>query len=177
MPTQPNLDADPLFAGELLAEFSLRAGSPAIDSSYSPALAPGESATDLAGNPRIQDGNGDGVAARDMGAFEAATAVDTTPPETSIAPAKHRLKSRQRGTLFTASFSSSDAGAAFECRLDAGRFTACTSPFQKRLSFGHHRFEVRAVDAAGNADPTPARASIFVQHLHRKHGHGRHRAL
>jgi hypothetical protein len=175
---QPNVDADPLFAGELLSEFTLRPGSPAIDSSFSPPLAPGESTTDLAGNPRVADGNGDGIAARDMGAYEAPPPPDTTPPETTIAHSKRRLKSRQRGILVTIRFSSSESNSTFQCKLDAGKFAPCSSPFQKRLSFGHHRFEVRAIDAAGNVDPTPAKTSFAVLRLHRpKHRHKPHRAF
>jgi hypothetical protein len=75
---QANLDVDPL----LTADYHLQDGSPAIDAAFSPALAAGESATDLDGQPRIQDGNGDGIAARDMGAFEhpAVTTTTTTLP-------------------------------------------------------------------------------------------------
>jgi len=67
---EPNIDADPLFVDALAGNYELSDGSPAIDASYSPPLAPDESPTDLLGAPRIQDGNGDGIAARDMGAFE-----------------------------------------------------------------------------------------------------------
>ncbi|HMQ26814.1 MAG TPA: DNRLRE domain-containing protein, partial [Acidimicrobiales bacterium] len=48
----------------------------------------------------------------------------------------------------------------FECRLDSALETAwesCSSPETLQdLSFGEHTFEVRASDAAGNVDPTPA---------------------
>lgn len=67
---EPNIDADPLFVDALAGNYELGDGSPAIDASYSPPLATDESPTDLLGAPRIQDGNGDGIAARDMGAFE-----------------------------------------------------------------------------------------------------------
>jgi hypothetical protein len=179
MQTGPDPDADPLFAGELAGDFTLRPGSPAIDFPISPPLAPGESATDLAGNPRVTDGDGDGVPARDLGAFEAPEVPDTTPPDTSIVIRRHKLRSRQRGTVVTIRFSSTEPGSSFECRLDAGRFVPCSSPFRRRLSFGRHRFEVRAVDAAGNVDPSPARGRVTVlrrrrKHRHRRHGHKRH---
>lgn len=54
-------------------------------------------------------------------------------------------------------FRSDEAGARFECRLDRRRFRACRSPFTaKTLSFGAHRFQVRARDSEGRVDPTPA---------------------
>jgi hypothetical protein len=73
---QANLDVDPL----LTADFHLQDGSPAIDAPFSPPLGATESPTDLDGAQRIQDGNGDGIAARDMGAFEHAAVplVSTT---------------------------------------------------------------------------------------------------
>ncbi|HEY3434067.1 MAG TPA: hypothetical protein VGK41_00300 [Solirubrobacterales bacterium] len=53
-------------------------------------------------------------------------------------------------------FSSSEPGG-FLCRLDKGPFKPCSSPrAYKHLKSGRHTFKVKAVDAAGNVDPTPA---------------------
>ncbi len=83
---------------------------------------------------------------------------DPVEPETTIADEEFGLDDRP----FSASFPFEGAGGTsgidrFECRIDGGEFEACTSP--KRydgLAEGGHLFEVRAVDGAGNTDPTPA---------------------
>lgn len=49
-----------------------------------------------------------------------------------------------------------EIGASTECSLDNASFTACNSPYSATsLSVGGHTFAVRAVDEAGNVDPTP----------------------
>ena len=51
-----------------------------------------------------------------------------------------------------------EAGASFECRLDAGAWAACTSPkTYGTLTDGSHTFDVRAVDGAGNTGATASR--------------------
>ena len=48
-------------------------------------------------------------------------------------------------------------GITFGCRVDGGSFRPCTSPYTTaRLALAEHRFEVRAVSAAGAVEPTPA---------------------
>ena len=85
------------------------------------------------------------------------TTVDGTAPETSLDA--HPPNPSGRDASF--SFSGNDAGgtgvAGFECDLDGGGFTACTSPqAYSGLADGSHTFQVRAHDAVGNIDPTPA---------------------
>lgn len=58
---------------------------------------------------------------------------------------------------FTFAASPADPGTTFECSLDGVDFAECNSPLTTAaLVDGGHAFHVRAVDAAGNADPTPA---------------------
>jgi hypothetical protein len=45
---------------------------------------------------------------------------------------------------------SADEPAAFQCRLDGGAKTACTSPHRLRVPVGRHRLVVLATDRAGN---------------------------
>ena len=53
-------------------------------------------------------------------------------------------------------FSSTESGSSFSCRLDAGSWGSCTSPkAYSGLSNGSHTFDVRATDGAGNTDGTP----------------------
>ncbi len=63
----------------------------------------------------------------------------------------------------TFEFTSSQSPARFECSVDGGAFSACSSPFTTSpRSDGNHTFAVRAIDAANNVDPTPATRSFTV---------------
>jgi LPXTG-motif cell wall-anchored protein len=54
--------------------------------------------------------------------------------------------------------------ASFQCSLGGGTYVTCVSPFTMNgLSVGVHTLQVRAVDAAGNADPNPASVTWVVQ--------------
>ena len=80
--------------------------------------------------------------------------IDLTAPNTSIDSAPPALDGDATPTF---AFSSADTGATFECRIDGGSWTPCTSPHTTAaLTDGGHTFDVRAVDAAGNDDATPA---------------------
>jgi LPXTG-site transpeptidase (sortase) family protein len=92
--------------------------------------------------------------------------VDTTPPDTTITSNPANPTS---STAATFTFTGSDSGsgvASFECQLDGGGFSACTSPQNYAgLSDGSHTFEVRAIDNIGNVDPTPATFTWTVDTL------------
>jgi Protein of unknown function (DUF1566) len=102
-------------------------------------------AIDLAGN-------------RDPSPATYAFTVDVTAPETYLRGWPLPTTGKYAAFAFTAS----DAQAGFECSLDsAAVWESCTSPKQYVLtSDGSHSFQVRAVDLAGNRDPSPASATF-----------------
>jgi hypothetical protein len=80
--------------------------------------------------------------------------IDITPPDTTL-DSHPTDPSNSADATFT--FSSTETPATFECQLDDGGFTACSSPeTYTGLTDGSHTFEVRSIDEAGNVDPTPA---------------------
>jgi Ca2+-binding RTX toxin-like protein len=85
------------------------------------------------------------------------TVIDTTAPDTTIDSQPSNPSTSDAASF---SFSGSDTGTwlgAFECQLDGGGFVSCSSPATYgSLGDGPHTFQVRAVDVAGNVDPTPA---------------------
>jgi hypothetical protein len=81
-------------------------------------------------------------------------------PQTKL---RGRPRQRTGDRTPTFRFSSDEAGSSFECKLDRRPFRACRSPFTtRRLSFGRHTFRVRARDASGLADATPATDTFRV---------------
>ncbi|HMN30613.1 MAG TPA: hypothetical protein PKE45_20850, partial [Caldilineaceae bacterium] len=80
--------------------------------------------------------------------------VDTAAPDTTITA---NPTTPTNNTSASFSFTSDEVGSTFECKLDSGAFTACTSSqTYNSLGNGDHTFQVRATDAAGNIDATPA---------------------
>jgi hypothetical protein len=156
-PVGPTSDSTPTYAfsSEAGAAFECKLDAEAFAACTSPhttaALVEGAHtfqvrATDAAGNT-------DGTPA------SRTITVDTAAPETTIGEAPPATTSST-----SASFRfSSEAGATFECALDAAVFAACTSPRQYTgLAVGTHQFRVRAKDAAGNTDTSPASYSWTI---------------
>jgi DNA-binding beta-propeller fold protein YncE len=60
-------------------------------------------------------------------------------------------------------FKSSEAHSTFQCKIDDGTWKSCTSPRTlAKQSYGKHVFKVRARDAVGTFDPTPAKRRFKV---------------
>ncbi|MGH2956245.1 MAG: hypothetical protein ACRDL6_04540, partial [Solirubrobacterales bacterium] len=60
-------------------------------------------------------------------------------------------------------FSSVEPGATFECKVDSGPFSPCTSPTTiGPLANGMHNFQVRARDLDNEVDPTPESRTFTV---------------
>jgi hypothetical protein len=88
--------------------------------------------------------------------------VDTTPPETWILSAVPPV-----GTTTTTSRTATfvvvgTAPSNFQCSLDAAPFTACRATTFSGLATGPHTFRARAVDPAGNVDPTPVKRTWTI---------------
>ncbi|WP_301340574.1 MULTISPECIES: Ig-like domain-containing protein [Myxococcus] len=81
--------------------------------------------------------------------------VDLVAPDTEFTAALPEVTSQN----VPFAFSSNDTDVVrFECSLDSAPFATCTSPFTPVTppADGTHTLQVRAVDEAGNVDPTPA---------------------
>jgi uncharacterized delta-60 repeat protein len=86
--------------------------------------------------------------------------TDNTPPNTTITGGP---SGSVKSTSATFTFVSSESGSKFQCSLDGATFSTCSSPKSyPNLTDGSHLFRVRAIDAAGNTDQSPAQRSFTV---------------
>jgi hypothetical protein len=105
-----------------------------------------------------RDGHGDET--QDQCPTSAATQGDCDPPQTKITKDPPN-KTDESTVKFR--FRSDEASSSFECKVDKKRWKPCGSPKRvKRLDEGKHRFKVRAIDTAGNPDPTPDKDKFKV---------------
>ena len=80
--------------------------------------------------------------------------ADTSAPDTTLNSTPAGLTNSSSASF---TFTASEAGSTFEARTDGAAFATVTSPRSlSALTDGSHTFEVRARDAAGNIDATPA---------------------
>jgi Tol biopolymer transport system component len=89
--------------------------------------------------------------------------VDTAAPDTTLTNAPPSPVSDSSPSF---EFSSTEPGSTFQCAVDGGAFSSCDSGVTVGpLADGEHSFQVRAVDAAGNTDSTPASSVTTVDTL------------
>ena len=117
-----------------------------------PSLSPGQhtlavAATDLAGNT-------------DLTPETFTWTLDTTAPDTSFTATEPSPTNDPTGDF---AFVSDKSGSSFQCSIDNGAFTTCSSPYATpALAQGNHTLAVRAIDVAGNIDPTPASSTWLL---------------
>ena len=86
--------------------------------------------------------------------------AESFPPQTTIDSGPSGTTKDPTPTF---TFSSSEGGSSFQCRVDSGSFASCSSPkTTAHLADGSHTFEVRATDQAGNTDATPDSRTFTV---------------
>lgn len=104
------------------------------------------------------------VRATDIKGLESKPALiktfDARAPKTQIVT---RLDRRTGHRTVRFRFRANESHVTFACKIDARGWRACNHRHAVyRLGRGGHRFMVRATDAAGHTDPTPARDSFVV---------------
>lgn len=150
-----NVIGTPTFVSS--SDFHLAAGSVGIDTGDPAATTP---VVDLDGSLRPIDGDGDGTAVRDMGAYE------YQPPDTAaptVSKVRFRFRSGQGGSLklnvseastVTAVFAPQPKGKGrkvVKLTKKAGKAGSLTFKLGKRkLKSGRYRLTIRATDTAGN---------------------------
>jgi hypothetical protein len=92
------------------------------------------------------------------------TVLDTTVPDTTVSSPGPRIKDRAPAVTFGAS----EPGVHYECHFEGAGWAACPPAADGTwrpavaLAEGAHMLTVRAVDAQGNTDASPATASFIV---------------
>ena len=134
---------------------------------WAPPLAPGDTRPpDFTGatgeiliNADIEpdcDSDGLGDESQDADIASCTPAVIDVPPDTTITGGPDG-KTRKKKATFTYTGTDASGVSGFQCKLDDGAFESCgASKTYTGLKKGRHTFSVRAVDTAGNVDPTPA---------------------
>lgn len=153
---------DPMFVDEMNGDYHLTQDSQLIDRGNPAAPDPGDQ--DIDGDAREIFGKDGCGPRRDIGSDEfvpamAPTLLDCIPPETTI-------QTGPSGPIAdnTPSFTfSSEAGATFQCSLNAAAPAACPASYTTPvLPDGVYTLSVQAIDASMNVDPTAATRSFTV---------------
>jgi hypothetical protein len=91
-----------------------------------------------------------------------------TPPAPNTSFAKHPVRTvriRGRGVRLVFRFRSDQAGVAFLCKVDGSAFRACGAKLGHSFKPGRHVVRVKARNAAGLTDPTPAVFRFKVERI------------
>lgn len=92
--------------------------------------------------------------------------IDTDAPDTSLSAGPSSTTTERTATFgFGGADPAPGTAMHYECRLDGAAWAPCDSSSSQQypnVAAGSHTFDVRAVDAAGNADPSPASRSWTV---------------
>jgi hypothetical protein len=169
-PDSPANDNAPRVKGGAEADSTVRlytnascAGAPAASGSATDFASPGlaidvgdDSSTTVRATATDAAGNTSACSSSSIDYVE-----DSTAPETTIDAGPEDPTTDPTPTF---AFSSSEPGSTFECSVDGGASSPCSSPHTTEpLEEGMHTFAVRATDPAGNADPTPATRTFEVR--------------
>jgi hypothetical protein len=140
-----NVLVNPGFVDAAALDFRLRADSQLIDRGF-----PGEGSTaDLDGQPRPNDGNGDGLAVRDIGAFEyqrpaaPAPGRDTSAPLFRILSKALRLDRRGRvAVVLRGPANETDTSTGAVGLRSVRRLRASAAPRRRHIALGRKRFSL-----------------------------------
>lgn len=152
-----NVDVDPRFVDLAAGDLRLRGGSPAIDAGDPAGLGVSEPLTDLGGDLRLVDGNGDGVARQDMGAFE----YQRRAPVLTSASAAPPSAASGAPVAFAATASDPDGDpVTLAWQFDDGATAAGANVAHAFASAGAHLATVTATDSAGVQASAQVRVAI-----------------
>lgn len=82
------------------------------------------------------------------------------------------VPTRRRSVKRAFSFGSDETGVTFLCKVDRGRFHPCPARFVRRYAVGAHVLKVKARNADGVTDATPAVFRFRVNHVRGSAGRG-----
>lgn len=96
----------------------------------------------------------------------ASSPKDRVRPQTFISQGPAKISfTPWRWKWVTFRFRSSEGGSAFLCKIDQGKSHQCGQKLMRWFGVGKHVLRVKARDAAGNVDPTPAVFRFRVERI------------
>jgi hypothetical protein len=168
--TDGNISADPEFTNPAQGDYHLQQISPSIDAGDN--LTPNLPDTDIDGDPRILDGDGNGTATIDMGVYEFLLPPGSTKPISTIKSPKAGVTVRT-GTTVSITGLARDAGGGTVDRVEVsvdGGATWALATGTTAWSFdwtpttpGPTTIKSRAVDDSGNTQDPPAEITVTVR--------------